>query len=99
MCKNALLQCRVRQPTDHCNLKHGHELTAFDAQDSATQELFRFGVNYGLHEASSLTHFNCPGDATHRQSGYANVQTLIPSFRFSDPNSTELGVDEDCIRN
>src|SRR6266498_2254748 len=51
--KDGLLQGRIGQLSHHRNLKHGHQLAAFNAQDSAAQYLFRFSLYHRLHEASS----------------------------------------------
>src|ERR1700730_13761978 len=95
----SVLEGRVGQVSHHCNLKHSHQLTTFDAQDSAAQYLFRFDVNHRLHEAARLAHLDGPCDATHRQLLHASVQALVPGFCFGDPDPTELGIYEDCVRN
>src|SRR6266498_1628308 len=97
--KDGLLQGRIGQLSHHCNLKHGHQLAAFNAQDSAAQYLFRFSLYHRLHEATSLAHLDGSSNFTHRQLGYANFQASSPGFRFGDSNPTELRIREDRIRN
>src|SRR6266496_6549873 len=99
MRENPFLQDRVRQATHHGNLKHRHQLTAFNAEDSAAQYLFRFDVNHGFHEAASLAHLNGPRDVAHWQLRHSKIDALIPSFCFSDPDSPELRIYKDGVRN
>src|SRR6266542_3760279 len=97
--KDGLLQGRVGPLSHHRNLKQGHQLAAFNAQDSAAQYLFRFGLYHRLHEPTSLAHLDGSSNFTHRQLGYANFQASIPGFRFGDSNPTELRIREDRIWN
>src|SRR6266702_4880784 len=57
MSKDGIAQDGIRDLAYHRHFQDGHDLTAFDAQDSSTENLFRIGIHYRFHETSRLVHF------------------------------------------
>src|SRR5262249_13423403 len=76
----------------------GHYLAAFDAENSAAQDLTRVGVDHCFHHASRFTHLTRTRNPIHRQPRDTDLVALLHRFALCQPDATKLRADENRVR-
>ena len=66
---------------------------------SRPEYLICFGVHEGFHEAASFVHFRSASYRRHRHFGDANFFVLLARFLFTQPDATQLRINEDGVGN
>src|SRR5262249_30053111 len=92
------LQRRVLHPAHHRNLKHRHQLPAFDAQHGTTENLPSVRIYQSFHKSPSLTRFDRARDPAHRYLSRSHPAALCFGFALAHSNSAKLRIGKHRVR-
>src|SRR5713101_4974015 len=70
--ENCLLQGRVREITEHGDLRHVHQLAAFNPQAGVAEDLAGIGIDDCLYEPTAFIHLKRTRYVAHGHLGHAD---------------------------
>src|SRR4051812_41372667 len=97
MRKDRFAQRRELDLPHHRDLDHRHELSSFDSQNRATQDLLSGRVDYYFHHASRLADLNRARNVRHRHLRDFDVSTGGARLALAYAHAPQLWVDKDRI--